>query len=131
MQQPDTQYQAIAFDCLGDQKDGVNCTDWKRRPRYEVKSERRFDEVIGTLTFHKWQNMHSPQQHTNLFGKMPKGTDRKRCNLKCQKLALLGQGPVDTPDPELSEVSRPLMPEPLVQVQVEEMNARHKISELQ
>ena len=38
---------------------------------------------------------------------------------------------MDTPDPELSEESRPLIPEPLVQLQVEEMNACYKISELQ
>ena len=51
--------------------------------------------------------------------------------LKCHKLALLRQGPVDTPDPELSEESRPLMPKPLVRLQIQKMNARHKISELQ
>ena len=38
---------------------------------------------------------------------------------------------MDTPDPELSDGGFPLMPEPLVQLQVEEMNARYKISELQ
>ena len=38
---------------------------------------------------------------------------------------------MDPPDPEFSEESRPLMPEPLVHLQVEEMNTRYKISELQ
>ena len=33
MQEPDTQYEAMAFDCMGDQQEGVNRTDWKRRPR--------------------------------------------------------------------------------------------------
>ena len=131
MQEPDTQYRTIAFNCLGDQQEGVNRTDWKRRPRYNLDSEGGFDEVIGTPTSHKGQNVHSPRQSSNLFGKRLKGTDRKRWRLKCHKLALLGQGPADTPDPELSEESRPLMPEPLVQLQVEEMNARYKISELQ
>ena len=130
MQEPDTQYRAIAFDCLGDQQEGLNRTDWKRRPRYNLDSEGGFHEVVGTPTSHKGQNIHSLQR-TNLFGKRPKGTDRKRWRLKCHKLALLGQGPVDTPDRELSEEIRPLMPEPLVQLQVEEMNARYKISELQ
>ena len=37
---------------------------------------------------------------------------------------------MDTPDPELSEESRPLTPEPLLKLQIEEMNARYKISEL-
>ena len=131
MQGPDTQYRAIAFDCLGDQQEGVNRTDCKRRLRYNLDSEEGFEEVIGTPTSHKGQNIHSPQQCTNLFGKRPKGTDRKRWRLKCHKLALLGQAPVDIPGPQLSEESRPLMPEPLVQLQVEEMNARYKISELQ
>ena len=91
--------------------------DWKRRPRSTLDSE------VGSR---KGQNIHSPRQRTNLFGKRPKGTDRKQWRPKCDKLALPGQGPVDTPDPELSEESRPLMPEPLVQLQVEEMNARYK-----
>ena len=38
---------------------------------------------------------------------------------------------MDTPDPELFEESLPLMPEPLVQLQVEEMNARYKSIEVQ
>ena len=38
---------------------------------------------------------------------------------------------MDTPNPELSKESRQLMPEPLVQLQVEQMNARYKSSELQ
>ena len=127
----DTQNWAKAFDCLGDQQEGFNRTDCKRRPRYSLDSEGGFDEVIGTLTLHKGQNIHSPRQSTNVFWKRPKGTDRKRWRLKCHKLALLGQGPVESPDHELSEESRPQMPEPLVQPQVEEMNARYKISELQ
>ena len=57
--------------------------------------------------------------------------DCKGWRLRCHKLALLGQGPVDTPDPELAEQSRPLMPEPLVHLEVEKMNACYKISELQ
>ena len=131
VQEPDTHYRAIAFDCLGDQQEGVNRTDWKRRPRYNLDSEAGFDEVIGTLTSRKGQNIHSRRQSANLFDKRPKGTNRKRWRLRCHKLALLGQGHVDTPDPELSEESRPLMPEPSVQLQVEEMNARYKISESQ
>ena len=131
MQEPDTQYRAIAFDYLGDQQEGVNCTDWKRRPRYNLDSEEGFDEVIGTPTSRKGQNIHSPRQSTNLFGKRPKGTDRKQWRLQCHKVALLKQGPVDTLDPGLSEESRPLVPEPLVQLPAPEMNARYKISELQ
>ena len=131
MQDRDTQYRAIAFDCLGDQQEGVNRTDWKRRPRYNLDSDGGVDEVVGTPTSHEGQILHSQRQRTNLFGKRPKGTNRKRWRLKCHKLALLGQGPVDTPDPELSKEGRPLMPEPLVQLQVEEMNARYKISDLQ
>ena len=96
MQEPDTQYRAIAFDCLTDQQEGVNRTDWKRRPWYNLDSERGFDEDIGTPTSHKEQNIHSPRQRTPLFGKRPKGTDRKRWRLKCHKLAPLGQGPVDS-----------------------------------
>ena len=38
---------------------------------------------------------------------------------------------MDTPHPELAEERRPLVPEPLVQLPAEEMNARNKISELQ
>ena len=128
MQEPDTQYRAIAFDWLGDQQQGVNRTDWKRRPGYNLDSEGGFQKVFGTPTSHKGQNIHSPQQSSNLFGKRLKGTDRKRWRLKCHKLALLGQGPVDTPDPELAEESCPLMPEHLVQLRVEEMNARRLIS---
>ena len=124
MQEPETQHRAIVFDCFGDQHEGVNCTGWKHRPRYNRVSEGGFDEVIGTPTSNKGQNIPSSRQHTNLFGKRPKGADSKLWRLKCHKLASLGQGPVDTPDPELPEVSRPLMPEPLVQLQVEEMNAR-------
>ena len=131
MQEADTQYRAIVFEFLGDQQEGVNPTDWKRRPSYNLDSERGVHVVIGTLTSHKGQNLHSPRQSSNLFGKGPKGTDHKRWRLKCHKLALLGQGPVDTPDPELAEERRPLMRVPLVQLQVEEMNARYKISELQ
>ena len=131
MQEPDTQYRAIAFDCLGDQQEGVSCTALKRRPRYNLDSEGGFDRVIETLTSHKGQNIHSPRQRTNLFGKRPKGTDRNWWRVKCYKLAFLGQGPVDTPDPELSEESCPLMLDPLVQLQVAEMNAQHGISELQ
>ena len=131
MQEPDTQYRAVAFDCLGDQQEGLNSTDWKSRPGYNLDSEEGFDEVILTPTSHKGQNIHSPRQCTNLFGKRPKGTDRKRWRLKCHRLALLGQGPVDTPDPELSEESGPLMPKPLGQLQIEEMHACYKISELQ
>ena len=118
MQEPDTQYQAIGFNCLGDQQEGVNCNDWKRRPRYNL--DRIWTEDID-----------STRQRTNLFGKGPKGTDHKRSRLNCHKLALLGQGPVNTPEPVLPEDSRLLMPEPLVQLHVEEMNARYKISELQ
>ena len=131
MQEPDTQYRAIAFDCMGDQQEGVNRTELKRRAKYNLDSEGGFNGVIVTLTSHKGQNNHFPRQRTNLFGKRPKGTDRKRWRLKCHKLALLEQGPVDTPDPELLEDSRRLTPEPLVQLQVEEMNARYKGSELQ
>ena len=126
MFEPDTQYRA-----MGDQQEGVNGTDWKRSPGYNLYSEGGFDEVIGTPTYHKGENILSPRQCTNLFGKRPEGTDRKRWRLRCHKLALLGQGPVDAPDPQLSEESRPIMLEPLVQLQVEEMNARYKISELQ
>ena len=131
MQEPDTQYRAIAFDCLGDQQEGLNSTDWKSRPGYNLDSEEGFDEVIGTPTSHKGQNIHSPRQCTNLLGKRPKGTDCKRWRLKCHKLALPGQGPVDKPDRELSEESGPLMRKPLVQLQIEEMHACYKISELQ
>ena len=131
MQEPDTQYQAIAFNSLGDQQEGMNRTDWKRRPRYNLDSERACDEVIRTLTSQRGQNVHSPRQCTNLFQKRPKGMDGKRWRLKCHKSALLGQGPVATPDPELSEESCPLMPEPLVLLQVEEMNTRYKITGLQ
>ena len=129
-QEADTQYRAIAFDCLGDQQKSVNLTDWKCRPRDILDSEGGFDGVIGTLTSHKGQNLHSPQR-TNLFGKTPKSKNHKRWRIKCHRLALLEQGPVATPDPELSRESPPLMLEPLVQLQVEEMNARYKISELQ
>ena len=111
MQELDTQYRAIAFNCLGDQQEGVNRSKWKRRPRYNLDSEGGFDEVIGTPTAHNGQNIHSPRQHTNLFAKRPKSTDRKWLRLKCHRLALLRQGPVGTPDPELSEQSRRLMPE--------------------
>ena len=38
---------------------------------------------------------------------------------------------MDTPDPELSEERQSLLPKPLGQLQVEDMNARCKISELQ
>ena len=72
MQEPDTQYRAIAFHCLGDQQEGVNCTDWKRGPGYNLDSEGGFYEVIGT-----------PKS---------KGTDRKRWRLKCHKLAILRKG---------------------------------------
>ena len=74
MQEPDTQYRAIAFDCFGEQQEGVNRINWKRRPKYILDSEGRFDEVIGTLTSQKGQNIHSAQR-TNLFGKSVKGTD--------------------------------------------------------
>ena len=131
MQEPDPQYRAVAFNCLGDQQEGMNRTDWKRRPRYNVHSEGGFDEVIGNPTSHKGQIILSPQQSTNLVGKRPQRTDRKQWRLKCHKFALRGEGPVGTPDPELSEESCPLMPEPLVQLRAEEMNARYKISELQ
>ena len=124
MQEPDTQYWSIAFDCLGDQQGGVNRTDWKRHPRYDPDYEGGLDEVFGTPTSNKGQNIHSRRQSSYLFQKRPKGTDRKRWRLKCHNLALLGQGPVLTSDPELAEESRPLKPEPLVQLQVEEMNAR-------
>ena len=109
----------------------MNCNHWKRRLRYSLDSEGGLDEVVGPRTSHKGQNIDSPRQRTDLLGKQPKGTDRKRWRLNCHKVALLGQGPVDTPDPELSRERCPLMPEPLVQLQVEEMNARYKISELQ
>ena len=109
----------------------MNRTEWKRRPEYNLDSEGGFDGDIGTPTSKKGQNIHSPRQRTNLFGKSPKGTDPKQWRLMCQKLALIGQGHLDTPDPELAEVSRPLMPEPLVLLQVQEMNARYKMSELQ
>ena len=92
----------VALDRLGDQQEGVNRTDWKRRPRCNLDSEGGFDEVVTTSTSHKGQNIHSPRQSTNQFGKRPKGTDRKRWRLKCHRLALLGQGHLDTPDPELS-----------------------------
>ena len=131
MQEPDTQYRAIAFNCFGDQQDGVNPTNWKRRPRYNLDSAGGFHEVIGTPTSHKGQDILSPRQSSNLFVKRPKGTDRKRWRLKCHRLALLRQGPVDTPDPDMAEDSRSLMPERLVQLQVEEMNACYKSSELQ
>ena len=127
MQEPDTPYRTVGFDRLGDQQEDVNRTDWKCRPRYNLDSERGFDDVIGTPMSHKGQ----ARQHTNLFGKRPKGTDRKPWRLKCHKLALLGKGPVDKQDPELSEESRPLMREPLVQLHFQDINARYKISELQ
>ena len=98
---------------------------------YNLDPEEGCEELIGTPTSHKGQNIHSLWHKTNQFGKRPKGTDRKRWRLKCHKLALLGQGRVDIPDPELSEESRPLMPEPFVQVHVEEMNTHYTISELQ
>ena len=77
------------------------------------------------------KNIHPLANSANQFGKRPKGTHRKQWRLRCHKVALLGQGPVDTPDPELAGESRPLMPEPMVQLQVEEMNARYEIGELQ
>ena len=123
MQEPHTQYRAIVFDCLGDQQEGVNRTDWKHRPRYNPDSEVGFHEVTGSPTSHKGQNINSPRQCTNLFGERPKSRDCKQWRLKCHKLAFLGQGSVDTPDPELSGESRPLMPEPFGQLQIEEMNA--------
>ena len=76
-QEPDIQYRAVAFDCLDDQQEGVNRTDWKHRPRYNLDSEGGFDEVTLTLASQKGQNLHSPRQHINLFAKRPKGTDRK------------------------------------------------------
>ena len=77
MQEPDTQYRAITFHFLGDQQEGVNCTDWKRRPRYNLDSQTGFDEVIGTPTSHKGQDIPSPRQPTNLSGKRPEGTNCK------------------------------------------------------
>ena len=121
MQEPDTQYRTVAFDCLSDQQEGMNRTDWKRCPGYNLDSERGFDDIFGTPTSHKGQNIPSLRQRTNLFGKRHKGTDRKRWRLNCHKLALLGKGPR----------SRPLMREPLVQLPFQEINARYKISELQ
>ena len=94
----------------------MNRTNWKRRPRYNPDSEGVCNEVIGTPTSHKGQNTHFRRQCTNLFGKRRKGANRKRWRLNCHKLALLGQGPVDTLDPEFSEESRPLILEPLVQL---------------
>ena len=38
---------------------------------------------------------------------------------------------MDLPDAELSEESLPVMPEPLIKLQVDEMNARYKIIRLQ
>ena len=124
MKEPHTLYRVRAFDCLADQQEGVNRPDWKRHPRYTLDTERGFEKVFGTPRTHRFLNIHSPRQRTNLFGKKPKGADSKRCRPKCHKLELVGQGPFDTIDPELSEESRPLMPEPLVQLQVEEVNAR-------
>ena len=91
MQESDTQYRPIAFGCLGDQQEGVNRTDWKHRPEYNLDSEGGFDEVIGTPTSQRGQKIHPPLNSANQFGKRPKGTDRKQWRLKCHKLALLGQ----------------------------------------
>ena len=87
MQEPDTQHRAIPFDFLGDQQGDVNRTDWNRRSGYNMDSEGGLDEVIGTPTFHKGQNIYSPRQRSNMFEKRPKGADRKQWRLNCHKLA--------------------------------------------
>ena len=47
MWETDTQYWAIAFDCFGDQQEGVSCTGWQFRPRYDLDSEGGFQRLLG------------------------------------------------------------------------------------